>query len=573
MKKTLYVQKDESVAYLIDRIESTRDNDIYLNIDANPEIFSEAVNLKLLKREVAAFGKNVAIISENKELLSFIENAGFEVADVAAGASDMMQKTPQILPENQNEMIKDIKKPSFLKQDNQEDYQEIKMGDDEDDQYFDNEKEEEAENFFEKSLKKTRESDGINIFSKLKPKSQEESMPEAPQASRMLKAGKIFSNKKVTAISAIFLVIFVIGAFYIFKPKTTLTITIKKETIDFTFPLKADAAVSAVDMENKVIPGQVIKLEREVSGDFIATGLSSGATKATGTITIYNNYSKDSQALVARTRFESPDGKIFRISKNIIVPGAKVDAQGKVTSPGTINAEVTADQAGSDYNIAPATFTIPGFAGGPKFSGFYAKSTADFKGGSLGETRAVSKEDIDKAKIELTKKIDTTEEDYINANITKNFTILKNAIDKKVGEMDAPSPGTAIDQFTATIKVTYNIFVFEENNVSQVAESFLKDKIGPDRKIYTDTKVIAYEEGILDLDKSALNFTVRISEVTGGKINEPELKDQIAGKDQAEIKKILTANDAIESAEIVFWPLWSQSASTNVKSIEIDIKE
>jgi hypothetical protein len=56
--------------------------------------------------------------------------------------------------------------------------------------------------------------------------------------------------------------------------------------------------------------------------------------------------------------------------------------------PGAIEAEVIADQAGSDFNIDPTDFKIPGFSGGPKFDKFYAKSSKSFSGGSSdGEDR------------------------------------------------------------------------------------------------------------------------------------------------------------------------------------------
>ena len=51
--------------------------------------------------------------------------------------------------------------------------------------------------------------------------------------------------------------------------------------------------------------------------------------KARGSLTVYNEYSSSPQTLVATTRFESPEGKIFRIEKNIVVPGAKIE-EGKI---------------------------------------------------------------------------------------------------------------------------------------------------------------------------------------------------------------------------------------------------
>jgi len=84
MKKILYVHPNESVAYLIDRIENTEGDTIYLVADASPVIFTDFVNVKLLKREANNFGKHVIIVSQNKAILDTVRNAGFEVSAMSA---------------------------------------------------------------------------------------------------------------------------------------------------------------------------------------------------------------------------------------------------------------------------------------------------------------------------------------------------------------------------------------------------------------------------------------------------------------------------------------------------------
>ncbi len=68
--------------------------------------------------------------------------------------------------------------------------------------------------------------------------------------------------------------------------------------------------------------------------------------KAEGSVTIYNEFSNAPQPLVATTRLETSDGKIFRIVKGVTVPGTTlVDGEIK---PGAIEVQVVADQPGSD---------------------------------------------------------------------------------------------------------------------------------------------------------------------------------------------------------------------------------
>ena len=123
-----------------------------------------------------------------------------------------------------------------------------------------------------------------------------------------------------------------------------------------------------IDAEN--IPIRVIDETQEVSLSYDVTGKNAASgKKAHGSVVIYNEYNSSPQTLVATTRLESSDGKIFRLTKNIVVPGTTV--VGGSPQPGAIEAEVVADQAGSEYNIDQTKFTIPGFSGGPKFDKFY----------------------------------------------------------------------------------------------------------------------------------------------------------------------------------------------------------
>jgi len=130
--------------------------------------------------------------------------------------------------------------------------------------------------------------------------------------------------------------------------------------------------------------------------------------KATGKITIYNNYSDQSQVLIKNTRFESPEGKIFRIGDSVTVPGMQNG------NPGTITVPVTADSYGSDYNIKPTTFTIPGLKGTTRYNSFSAKSDQPMTGGISGMVQIVSDIDIEAAKTALQPKVQTDLENTYN---------------------------------------------------------------------------------------------------------------------------------------------------------------
>jgi hypothetical protein len=146
--------------------------------------------------------------------------------------------------------------------------------------------------------------------------------------------------------------VLIIGAGYVFASRSAgakVVITPKQQEVSVDSQFNAQKGTSSTLQYQTVTISKDGKMVVEANGDEYVN------TKASGTIIIYNNYSADSQKLVASTRFEAPNGKIFRISQPVTVPGKKGD------TPGSIEAIITADQAGPDYNVGLVDFTIPGF--------------------------------------------------------------------------------------------------------------------------------------------------------------------------------------------------------------------
>jgi len=128
---------------------------------------------------------------------------------------------------------------------------------------------------------------------------------------------------------------------------------------------------------------EMLRLEESKSKIIKAVGIEKIEKKATGKIKIFNVFSSKSQTLVASTRFETADGKIYRISNSVTVPGSV--SQGNKVIPGAVSVNVLADQAGEQYNIGLTDFTIPGFKETSKYEKFYARSETEMTGGFVGE--------------------------------------------------------------------------------------------------------------------------------------------------------------------------------------------
>jgi len=171
----------------------------------------------------------------------------------------------------------------------------------------------------------------------------------------------------------------------------TVTVYPKQDTPVVNASFKAQ-----INGEGGTLPFQRMVLERTQQHTVVALGESEVEERASGKLTIYNEYSTTPQRLIKNTRFESTEGRIYRIRESVEVPGKKND-----NTPGSIEVSVFAEEPGEDYNMGPDSFTIPGFAGLPQEGHIYARSTGDMTGGFKGVKRTVSDNDRTKALEEL----------------------------------------------------------------------------------------------------------------------------------------------------------------------------
>ncbi len=195
-------------------------------------------------------------------------------------------------------------------------------------------------------------------------------------------------------IAAVIALVILSGAsLFILFPTTTITVVPRTQIISFdtSNPMTAYPQGAASGTLQYTVAAQTF----EDSAVVAASGTEAAEEKASGNVTVYNDYSDQPVRLIKNTRFESA-GKIFRIPASVDVPGKTA------TGPGTIEVTVFADQTGPEYNVSAGDFTVPGLKSSPDmYAKVYAKSTAPMGGGFTGQRPAVSSSVLDAAKAEV----------------------------------------------------------------------------------------------------------------------------------------------------------------------------
>ena len=329
------------------------------------------------------------------------------------------------------------------------------------------------------------------------------------------------------------------------------------------------AAVSVDGRGANFINGEILESEKVISQSFAVQGKKMKSSKAQGIIRVYNNYSALSQPLLATTRFISDDGRLFRAPERVVVPGGHYEG-GKFAA-GFIDIKVVADQPGEEYNIDESTFSIPGFAGTPKYTAFYAKSSSPMSGGYKKEVPYVTQEDLNRAG-EFLAKTALAENDIAirKAASSGKYSLIDGAILANVSDFKSSAGlGQEVDSFFAQIKTRAAALVFKEDALIDFSKKYLSGILASGEKLIEQFLKIEYSPEKVELEKNELSLSIFISAQSHSLPEDAKIKELTKNKGLKEIENIFKGFPQIIKAKVEFWPFWVNLAPDDVGRIEV----
>jgi hypothetical protein len=369
---------------------------------------------------------------------------------------------------------------------------------------------------------------------------------------------KIFAPSKIPVMIAGAAVLLMALGWFLIEPKAKIEIWPKIESISLR-----------VETE---IPGEVLEMTKSVSGNFPSSTTKLKTAKASGIIRVYNAYSTNSQPLIPNTRFVSGDGKLFRITEGVTVPGAR-NEDGKLV-PGTVDVAVTADQPGEEYNIDASTFSLPGLVGTAAYTAIYAKSSEAMSGGMSQEMSQITQADIDKAEAELTNKAREESRTVLEEMLPSgDYIILDEAIDQKItGFTPMAKAGDEDSEFFAQAESQTKAMVFKKSVVEDFTKTYALSQVSEGKTLHESSIRVEYTIEDMNMEKGAITLTLQITANVYSAIDEQGLKEAVVDKRPEAITGILKGYPQIEKAKVNLWPFWVEESPSKPERIELNIK-
>ena len=340
-------------------------------------------------------------------------------------------------------------------------------------------------------------------------------------------------------------------------------------------PRYKDVTVQATFLASKTpksdqLTYELLSLQREGEAQVEASGQETVQEQATGEIIIHKKTS-GAQPLIKNTRFETPDGLIFKLFESIIVPGAVENAEGELVE-GTINARVFAESVGEEYNVEPTTFTVPGLKNDTAlFAAIGATSNDAFTGGFDGEQFIIVDDELETAKQALHTRL----RDELLAEVEKarpaGFELYENAITFTFESL--PSVKYSDDLATIKEKATMRVPLFKSDEFAEfIAESTVAGYEGnPVRLDVPEDLSFSYSiatTSVSDIStKNELSFNLRGNTRVVWTFDSEQLKADLLNVTKNGLNTVLSGYPAIEEAEAVIKPFWKRSFPTDMAEI------
>jgi len=570
-KKIIYIEIDDEVTAVYDKIKKVNAKHVYVVAPKRSILFQSIVNLRILKRKAEDDVRKLYLITSDSNGIHLAQKVGIEVynkaneedSGPALFSTEMSDERLRITPlrASVNDIEDDI--PTRMT--------ERKLS-------------------ISEVLRKTRK----------KPLDVSKIERGERKAVKKPKFVIIAPNRHalIGLVAASLVILLVI--IYVALPGVTVYLTpaasVLEKSVNITL---ADYQKNRSELETRqshMIASYPINTDVNKTLSHFATGkkFSDRGANSSGKITIFN-ISGDVWPLIAKTRFQTDDGIVFRLASAVTVPAASAGG------PGKFEAFVTADQldalgliTGERGNIEPSRFFLPGLREDSR-SKIYAESYEAMSGGVTDFITFISAEDLEAAQARLKDELVKNAVESLKLAVKEKgeltggevvYSLLEgekaiNISEPKV-EIDGSLEGKQLEEFTVSGSLSVDGVYYDKNQMLEILKSELLLKKSPQKELLkvnedsTSYRIFEWDSlrGKIKLTaniKGIEQFEIDPSKENGARLLD-KMREHIVGKDIESAKSFIQNLPEVNKVEIDSWPAWAPTIPNIPDNIDFEIR-
>lgn len=576
-KKILYIEIDDEVTTIYDKLVKLKFKSVYLVVPHRAVLFQSAINLKILKRKAEDLDKKIFVVTNDPSGYNLAKRVGLEVFDKLEADGHPSLVTGKFKENNDNEITPLKASVNSLSEDSPSRSDEKK--------------------FSISDLVKRGSKGALKIFPKnitMSGKDKSKKKSAASKYSLVL----IAPNKRALVALVSVSLMLLMGISYIALPGATLILTPKSNVIEVPKNIiLADVDRNRAELDARpgnMIPSYRLTTQIDKVFTFQSTGKNAeGGKNSIGKVKIQNT-SGSEWPLVPKTRFQTADGLVYRIDRQVIVPG------GSASKPGELEIQVMADPLdafgqpiGERGNLkGEVKFFLPALSAENQKK-IFAANVGDFSGGVTNVVKFISKEDTEAARAKMDSDLRAAAEAELQSVVTKRNenqnTKLALLTGKNLIEFGTPNiiiptniEGQKLESFDVKGSMVVSSVAYDMDELMSILKREVRLKKNPEKTLASvDAESLTYK--LIDYDKANQKITITATiqgieefEVSPKKENGERLikkiKESIVGKDIREARDFIQNLPEIEKVEINTWPAWAPTLPSVPDNIKVEIK-
>lgn len=559
-KETLYVDVDDEITAIIERVKSAKGGIIALVLPKRATVLQSIVNMRLLKRAAESEKKNLVLVTSEASLLPLAGLIGMHVAETPSSKPTIPPRPdmPSDEPESVDEPLSVADSTANSDEEfNAETAAATPIGELAGMAPVADEPSEEVIIDDGTELGKTTDEDKPNVT--------------PVQKNKKLVVPNFDAFRLRVALIILGCIALIVGWVFATKvlPKATVVVQTNSQVVKSNLSLTLNTAAKQLDEENKIVPATAQTQQKSYTQQIATTGQLNKGQKATGKV-LLTNCSASGNTITVPTGTSVSSGGMTYITQSTAVLDTSAFTSGgvcKSLSDTSATVSVTALKPGVSYNIAASTFTL-------SLNNVTAKSSTAFSGGTDEIVKVVAQADIDAAKAKISAQ-DTAQlkQDMEAALRAKGVLPIPSTF--LAGEQQvtpSANPGETADIVTVSAVVPYSMLGIKQLDLQALIVANVNEQIDSNKqKILEDG--IAKSVFTQQTPGSATTavVSVRVESLAGPEINADELKEQVAGMKANEIKETIGALPGVTDVQVSYGPFWVSTAPKDTTKISITV--
>lgn len=563
MDEIIYLETDEEITSVIDKIKNTDNVSIGLVVPRNATLLQSVVNLRLIAREAKILGKEISIVTMDKIGRNLAAQVGLPVYNSVREEHPVYVPPPAAHETDEVIEIKSVVNREIN---------------------FDQEKEKSIEDIqdgHEPAPQNIRNRINVHHFQEdrpvinwktgERPVMQKDRKMEKVKTSEEREAERKLDRKvkKVVWPIVMILILLVGVASYLLFPTAKVQVFVKSEDLTKTLPIVFTNSITVPDYVQNFFPSSLIEVKKEQSQKFQTTGKKNLGGKATGTVTFYNGLDSLSHKYAAGAKLMAED-KTYLLKSALTIPGATV--QNLKVIQGSAVVDVEAENAGEDYNIKAGKFVIVGLAANQQ-SAIYGESKTDLKGGFTKTVQVVSKEDYENATKQLTDGLLASLDSEIKTKSNGLMLIDKSQVVLEPNVTSSSNIDQEANEFEMKVDLTKQVMAYDYDKLLDFLTLVVGKQVPADKMlVIASSDSIGFTIDRQAYDKGELDVTVNLVAKVATKIDKDQIKTGILGKSKNRAVQFALAQPGVEKVDIVFNPVWLAKISELARNVSVEVK-